>query len=204
LWDPYAWSSLTTGRLDLWIAGIRKFADYPVFGAGAGSWRDDLSVYLPEYSLYGSEALLEQVQGGAYHNAFVTLLAEKGLVAFGPGLVLLLFILRTALRAARGPFASAQDAIAARIAPALMLGILASMMLEGTAFFAAADGPGPFLAFALGATVVALDASTRRFTTSSRLATRLSESARRHPTRCGIRPEPPPGCPRDNFVALLH
>jgi hypothetical protein len=168
LWDPYALSVATTGRLDLWVAGIRKFVDYPFVGAGAGSWRGDLLTYMPSYARHGADGLAEHLQSGAYHNAFITLLAEKGTVAFVPGVLLIAFLIGRSWRLDPSTFGHRDDRVAAFIAPGATFGILASMTVEGFAYFGNANGPGDFLAYAAASLVVALSASAERAHSSAR------------------------------------
>jgi len=150
--DPYALSRATTGRFDLWVAGFRKFLDYPVFGGGAGSWRYDLRQYLPNYREWGVEAFAEKVQAGAYHNSYLTLLAEKGLVSFLPGIALLVFVVRRALAASLQPGAD----LFVRSAPAVMSALLVATLAETMGFFGSANGPADFLAYGMAAYLVAV------------------------------------------------
>ncbi len=85
-------SLLTEGRWDLWYVACKKFAAQPVLGSGYGSWHDDLVSMLPgAYSLTGSIA--KTIVGG-YHNEYLGILAEQGLVGFIPAMVLVGFLFR--------------------------------------------------------------------------------------------------------------
>jgi len=72
----------------LWAAALKRFAERPVLGWGARSWEVDLGGYLPGYHPYG----IGVPTGGAFHNAYLNLLAEKGLVGFVSGVGMLVFL----------------------------------------------------------------------------------------------------------------
>ena len=84
-------SSASEGRSHLWSVGLRKFAERPLFGYGYESWRDDLVSRLPgEYDLTFD---LAKTLGGGYHNEYVSVLAEEGLIgAFAAGLIVWLLV----------------------------------------------------------------------------------------------------------------
>jgi O-antigen ligase len=89
-------SSMTEGRWDLWSVATAKFIERPILGYGYESWRDDLVSRLPgEYKLTGTLAL---TIAGGYHNEYLTLLAEQGLVGFFPALALVWFVLHSTWR----------------------------------------------------------------------------------------------------------
>ncbi len=81
----------TEGRSHLWAVGLQKFTERPLFGFGYESWRDDLVSRLPgEYELTFD---LAKSLGGGYHNEYVSVLAEEGLIgAFGAALVMWLLL----------------------------------------------------------------------------------------------------------------
>ncbi len=83
-------SDFSRGRLELWIAAIRKFAERPLLGWGVGSWNVDLGLYLPEYGR--RREVLERLGSGAFHSAYLTALAERGLLGFGAGLLIVAVI----------------------------------------------------------------------------------------------------------------
>ena len=98
LWQatPFAISSVTEGRYDVWTVGWAKFAERPLIGYGPDSWRDDLFTRLPGY--YKETSALLKLKAGGYHSEYVTLLAEGGLLCFVPALLLLTLLLRDCLR----------------------------------------------------------------------------------------------------------
>lgn len=69
-------AGVTEGRWHLWSVGLHKFAERPVFGYGYESWRDDLVSRLPGESDLTFD--LAKRLGGAYHNQYITVLAEEG------------------------------------------------------------------------------------------------------------------------------
>jgi O-antigen ligase len=81
----------TEGRSHLWSVGISKFIERPLFGFGYESWRDDLVSRLPgEYNLTFD---LAKSLGGGYHNEYVSVLAEEGLIgAAAAGLIVWLLL----------------------------------------------------------------------------------------------------------------
>jgi O-antigen ligase len=89
-------SAATEGRWDLWSVALTKFTESPVLGYGYESWRDDLVSRLPgEYKL--TSAIAITIAGG-YHNEYLTLLAEEGLVGFFSALALVWFLLHSSWR----------------------------------------------------------------------------------------------------------
>jgi O-antigen ligase len=90
----------TEGRSELWRVGIEKFAERPVFGYGYDSWRDDLVSRLPGETHLTFK--LAKFQGGGYHNEYISVLAEEGLIgAFGAALFIWLLVRTTWLLAFR-------------------------------------------------------------------------------------------------------
>jgi len=68
----------TEGRSHLWSVGLQKFVERPLFGFGYESWRDDLVSRLPgEYDLTFD---LAKSLGGGYHNEYISVMAEEGLI----------------------------------------------------------------------------------------------------------------------------
>ena len=84
-------TGVTEGRWHLWSVGLHKFVERPLFGYGYESWRDDLVSRLPgEYDLTFD---LAKSLGGGYHNEYISVLAEEGLIgAFGAGLIVWLLL----------------------------------------------------------------------------------------------------------------
>lgn len=84
-------NAATEGRSHLFSVGVQKFVERPLFGYGYESWRDDLVSRLPgEYDLTFD---LAKNLGGGYHNEYISVLAEEGLMgALAAGLVIWLLV----------------------------------------------------------------------------------------------------------------
>jgi O-antigen ligase len=84
-------NAASEGRSHLWPTGLQKFVERPLFGFGYESWRDDLVSRLPgEYDLTLD---LAKNSAGGYHNEYVSVLAEEGLIgALGASLVIWLLL----------------------------------------------------------------------------------------------------------------
>ncbi len=94
-------SSATEGRWDFWSVAWQKFTERPLVGYGFDSWRDDLVSRLPgEYRLTSYDAI--NLAGG-YHNEYMTLLAEQGIVGFLPVIALFIFLWRCSWKLAFQP-----------------------------------------------------------------------------------------------------
>jgi O-antigen ligase len=87
-------NTATEGRSHLWSVGLQKFTERPLFGFGYESWRDDLVSRLP-----GEKELtfdLAKSQGGGYHNEYISVLAEEGLLGFLAAGLIVWLLLRSA------------------------------------------------------------------------------------------------------------
>jgi O-antigen ligase len=85
---------LSEGRLDLWSVAWQKFLEKPWIGNGFDSWDDDLVSRLPgEYKM--TSVIAKNVQGGGYHNEYLTMLAEQGLAGTIPALYFFGFVFVT-------------------------------------------------------------------------------------------------------------
>ena len=87
-------SRITEGRWDLWYIAWQKFTEQPIFGYGFESWHDDLASRVPGvYGLTFGATGIEHLDAGAYHNIYLTMLAEQGLVGSLPTLAIFWFLL---------------------------------------------------------------------------------------------------------------
>jgi O-antigen ligase len=85
-------SDVTEGRWDIWSVAWQKFLERPLLGYGFESWRDDLVSRLPgEYDLTSAIA---GTFAGAYHNEYLTMLAEQGVIGFLAVITFFSFLLR--------------------------------------------------------------------------------------------------------------
>jgi len=94
-------SAATEGRWDLWSVAWQKFLERPMLGYGFESWRDDLASRLPGVYEFTSQFESSDFAGG-YHNEYLTLLAEQGLIGFFPVMAFFLFLLWCSAKLAFG------------------------------------------------------------------------------------------------------
>jgi len=85
--------SASEGRTHLWKAGLQKFSERPLFGFGYESWRDDLVSRLP--GEYGLTYDLAKRLGGGYHNQYISILAEQGLIGAAAASFVIWLMLRS-------------------------------------------------------------------------------------------------------------
>jgi O-antigen ligase len=161
--DPYEASRVTTGRLDLWIAGFRNFAAHPLFGAGAGAWRFELAGALPDYTRYGRDLLVESVTAGGYHNAYLTLLADRGVLCAVPAGLVLRCLGQASRRATEQRMTTAAPTASRWFTPkfALLFMVLRGFG-EHSGLFGSADGAADFWSFGTAAVIIALAAERHR------------------------------------------
>jgi O-antigen ligase len=154
--NPYDWSEWTTGRLDLWIAGLTKFAERPVTGWGAGSWHADLYYYLPDYRQWGRESLTV-LESGGFHSVYITVLAEKGMLGFLPGMLVLglLAAYSTFLFRARKVVAT-ETGVFATVLPFLFALLVLRGASEHAGLLAYGNGIVDFVAYATAALIAAV------------------------------------------------
>jgi O-antigen ligase len=85
---------ISEGRTELWRIAWEKFLDKPMVGNGFESWDDDLVSKLPDqYKL--ASGIAANTAGGGYHNEYMTMLAEQGIVGTIPTLTLFGFFFYT-------------------------------------------------------------------------------------------------------------
>lgn len=78
-------SQITEHRWDVWSIALQRFSERPILGYGYWSWYEALASHLPG----------EHLEGGSFHNEFITALAEQGIVGFVAVLYLYWFLLRS-------------------------------------------------------------------------------------------------------------
>ncbi len=86
-------------RFDLWSAGIRMWADYPIQGVGLGQFPYNLDTYAEA----GTRAAAIEI---GPHNIYIAVLAESGMVGLTIFLFLVYFSLRTLWKASHLPDAN--------------------------------------------------------------------------------------------------
>jgi O-antigen ligase len=156
-YDPYEFSELTSGRTGLWAAAWEKFADKPVTGWGADSLRSvNLMAYLPAYDPWLLESLTASLEAGSFHNIYLNVLAEKGLIVFIPSMVMAAFLIRQSwrLHVHRALF-SGPDAAYAKVATLIVLLILVRGLSEYAGWWADANSTVDYLSYVAASLIVA-------------------------------------------------
>ncbi len=149
--------TITTHRVYLWQAALRQFANHPWLGEGADTWRVDFETAVLPVQVRQTSRWLSERSSGAYHNAYLTFLAERGVVVFVPAMLILLFVLRCAFRVFEHRRSFVRDDRAfATLAPVMVLFILIRQLAECSGLLGYADGAGDFAGFALASVIVAL------------------------------------------------
>jgi O-antigen ligase len=142
-------ASLTEGRSILWRVAWKKFTEQPLVGYGMESWRDDLISRIPgEYALTSNIAAQS---AGGYHNQYVTLLAEGGLLIFLPALAIIWWLVRSSHWIA---FQSSELPINRYM---ILLGCLFLLLRAGVeipGLFGYAQEPADYLAYCFLAVVI--------------------------------------------------
>jgi O-antigen ligase len=159
----------TEGRSHLWSVGLQKFVERPLFGYGYESWRDDLVSRLP-----GERALtfdLASRFGGGYHNEYIAVLAEEGLIGtFGAALIVWL-LLRSSWLLAFRPWATRVHAEQWPLFAATFLLLRSNFEVPG--LFGYAHDPVDYLAYLFVAIVLS------RFSVEEDYARLLAQSGDR-------------------------
>jgi O-antigen ligase len=158
-----ALSELTTGRSLLWAAAWDKFLQRPLFGWGGGSFPIQLDRFLPATKVYEAGDLeILNTTGGA-HNAILTVLAERGLLAALAAVVMSLFLLRLAMRIHRSRRElHGIDRAYAWLGPFVIVLILVRSLGEMPGWFGYADSLVDFLAYGYAAMLVSVAAGFDR------------------------------------------
>jgi len=157
--DPYELNELTSGRSEIWAAAWDKFVDAPLTGWGASpaslsnvNW----VAYLPVYDPWILESVRSAVEVGSFHNIYLTVLAQKGLIVFIPSMVMAAFLIRQSwrLHAHKARF-SKRDAAYATVAPLIVVIILVRGLSEHAGWWADADSTEDYLSYVAASLIVA-------------------------------------------------
>ena len=155
-----ALSELTTGRSLLWAAAWGKFLERPLFGWGGGSFPIELGGFMPGTQVYTADDLLILNTTGGAHNALLTVLAERGVIAGLAAVVMSAFLLWLAVRVYRSrDRLHGIDRTFAWLAPFVVVLILVRSLGESPGWFGSADGLVDILAYGFAAMLVAVAAS---------------------------------------------
>ena len=158
--DSRKMQTISEGRTDLWSLAWSKFLDRPLSGYGYESWRDDLSSRLVGGEYFRKSTITD----GAYHNQYITLLAEEGLVGFIPAMVIMWKLLRCSCWLARRDWIPSINRYVIMLSCVFML-LRAGVEVPG--LFGFANDPADYLAYCFLAVVVSrmsLDEDRRRLT----------------------------------------
>ena len=154
-------SEITTGRSELWGAAMQKVAERPLLGWGAFTWDLDLSRYL---TLYSSDmGRFDGLSSGSFHNAYLTVLAEKGVLGFGAGLCLLGYGLSCSLRLYWSrKLLSEDDQRIASIAPVWVFLVILHGFSEQGGLFGYANAAVDFITYSGLALILAVFSRTKK------------------------------------------
>lgn len=164
---------ITSGRIYLWRVAWESFLERPVFGWGADTWKASLASFAIEIPARWRVGALK-LDNGAYHNAYLAWLAERGIVVTLIGLAALWMVMRKAwyLFSVRH-YLTGFDRRVAETAPALMLVIALRGLGEVSGLLSYADGVDDFLAFVAAGLIIsvaaALESAGIRFVSTSSL-----------------------------------
>jgi O-antigen ligase len=155
-----ALSELTTGRSALWAAAWGKFLERPLFGWGSGSFPIELGRFLPATEAFQAADLRILSTSGGAHNALLSVLAERGVIAASAAALVCVFLLLVALRVYRARHRlDGLDRAFGWLAPFVVVLILARSLGELPGWFGYADSLVDFLAYGWAAMLVAVAAS---------------------------------------------
>jgi O-antigen ligase len=147
--DAKKMSAIAEGRNDLWPVAWSKFSERPISGFGYESWRDDL---LSRFAGDHFEAIaMEKNPEGGYHNQYLTLLAEQGLIVFIPVALICWTLLRCCI------WLASRSWIPVVNRHMIMLGCLFMLLRAGVevpGLFGYANDPADYLAYCFLAVVV--------------------------------------------------
>lgn len=151
--------ALTTHRVYLWQTALDQFANHPLLGAGADTWRVNFETAVMPAQVRALSYRLSEYSSGAYHNAYLAFLAERGMIVFVPAMLIMWFVLRCAFRvyACRHLLAPGDREFAA-FAPMMVLFILIRQFAECSGLLGYANGVGDFVSFALASVIIGLAA----------------------------------------------
>ena len=147
--DSGSMSLLTEGRSDLWKVAWAKFQEKPLAGYGFESWQDDLVSRIPRESEVTRN--LVTLKAGGYHNQYLTLLAEQGLVGFIPAMIFLSVLFAWCCRLAGSTSIARKSGLACLFTCLLLL---LRAWIEVPGLFGYGDSPPDYLAYCFVAVVV--------------------------------------------------
>jgi O-antigen ligase len=141
--------TISEGRTVLWSVAWSKFTDRPLSGYGYESWRDDTASRVAGGEYFHTSKSI--IRDGAYHNEYITLLAEEGLVGFVPAMAIVWMLLRCCR------WLAWRTSIPAISRYMILLGCLFLLLraaVEVPGLFGYANDPADYLAYCFVAIVV--------------------------------------------------
>jgi O-antigen ligase len=145
--DSRKMQTISEGRTDLWSVAWSKFLARPLSGYGYESWQDDLTSRLAGGEYFHKSTITD----GAYHNQYITLLAEEGLVGFIPAMAIIWMLLRCSCWLVRRDWIPAINRYVIMLSCVFML-LRAGVEVPG--LFGFANDPADYLAYCFVAVVV--------------------------------------------------
>ena len=142
-------SHATEGRWHLWSVGLQKFSERPLFGYGYESWRDDLVSRLPGETDLTFD--LAKRLGGGYHNEYVTVMAEEGLIGLTAVVLIISLLVRSSWLLAFRPWGVVHTGQWPLFAS---LFLLLRANFESPGLFGYGQDPADYLAYILVAIVL--------------------------------------------------
>lgn len=155
---------ISEGRTVLWSVAWSKFLEKPLSGHGYESWQDDLTSRIAGGEYFHTSTSI--IANGAYHNQYITLLAEEGLVGFVPAMAIVWMLLRCCRWLA---WRTSIPAISRNVILLACVFMLLRAAVEVPGLFGYANDPADYLAYCFVAVVVSrmsLHEDTRRLTLS--------------------------------------
>jgi len=161
-------ASITEGRSDLCRVAWSKFMQRPISGFGYESWRDDLVSLLPG-KYVNLTAQIATRNAGSYHNQYLTILAEEGLIAFIPAVAIIWTLLKYCHWLATYKLISATNG---RLIMMACLFMLLRAGVEVPGLFGYSQEPADYLAYCFLAVVIS-QASNQQAAVLVAAATRI-------------------------------
>jgi O-Antigen ligase len=155
---------ISEGRTVLWSVAWSKFLEKPLSGHGYESWQDDLASRIAGGEYFHTSTSI--IGNGAYHNQYITLLAEEGLVGFVPAMAIVWMLLRCCRWLA---WRTSIPAISRKVILLACVFMLLRAAVEVPGLFGYANDPADYLAYCFVAVVVSrisLHEDGRRLTLS--------------------------------------
>jgi len=159
---PDQLAKVTTGRSYLWKIAIDRFSERPIFGWGPETWLDDLPQSVANVPPRWRDGLLKLTAGG-YHSAYLTYLAERGIIGATVGISIIWFFVSKSwfVFEAKNRLVGFDRRLAG-VAPLMALVVVFRGLAETSGLMAFAQGTDDFLTFVAAGFVLALASAIER------------------------------------------